>query len=473
MRSLHPTVMADRPGAPLSRRTVLAAAVAVPVAGVSVGAALAEGDRTPRTGRTFHVSRAGSDTANGLSSTRAWRTVEQVNKALADGTIGRGDRVLFRRGDTFYGTIDAIPPASNAGRQLVFGAYGAGALPQLSNYKVCNDPAGWSSYDAETWRIDLSANSGAYTGNTASDDVNAGFIRVSGKIRGGKRFELGALAADWDFYSDNEQYLYVRHGENPALADSIRVAVNGNIVTAQSSVAVRDLELVGTGGHGFRSPGLNSDITLSGCVIHEIGGSQLIYDGGPANTRYGNGVEIWIGASNVSVTGTEIYDAYDVGVTLQGTATDTQRGWTDVHIDGCTIHNCTQSLEMWCAGTGTGSGYGFTDCSFADNDCRQAGYSWGAAVRPDKAGKSTHLLFYDTQLPCDGLSITGNTFYDAAHNYTYFAHTAPPAGMVVDNNDISLRTGTKLEYQRAETIANAAAWTAATGLDQHSTFTVI
>jgi hypothetical protein len=94
-------------------------------------------------------------------------------------------------------------------------------------------------------------------------------------------------------------------------------------------------------------------------------------------------------------------------------------------------------------------------------------------VRPDKTGKSTHLLFYDTQLPCAGLSITGNTFIDAAQNYTYFAHTAPPVGMVVDNNQISLKAGTKLEYQRAETIEQSAAWAAATGLDQHSTFTVV
>jgi hypothetical protein len=97
----------------------------------------------------------------------------------------------------------------------------------------------------------------------------------------------------------------------------------------------------------------------------------------------------------------------------------------------------------------------------------------GAVARPDKAGKSTHLLFYDTQLPCSGLSITGNTFVDVAQNYTYFAHTAPPAGMVVDNNAISLYAGTKLEYQRSETIEQAAAWTAAPGLDQHSTFTIL
>jgi hypothetical protein len=458
-------------GTPLKRRTFLAAALAAPLAGAAVGTASASATGSRATGRTFHVSQAGSDRADGLASTSAWRSVEQVNKALADGGITRGDQVLFHRGDTFYGALDAIPPSKDTTRQLAFGAYGTGALPQLTSYKVCTIAAGWTQYDSQTWRIDLSANSGAYTGNTGSANVNVGFLRVDGVVRARKRFTLDALAGDWDFYSDNTQYLYVRLAGNPALAGVVRAAVDGNLVTAQSSVAVRDLELVGSGGHGFRSPGLISNVTVSGCVIHEIGGSQLL--SGPANTRYGNGVEIWIGGSDISVTSTQIYDAYDVAVTCQGKQTGAQTGWTRVHVTGCTIRNCTQSFEMWCQGTGTGSGYGFTDCSFAGNDCRQAGYSWGAGVRPDTAGKGTHLLFYDTELPCGGLSITDNTFYDAAQNYTYFAHTAPPAGMVVDKNRVSLLAGTKLEYQRAETIANAAAWTAATGLDRTSTFTVL
>ena len=291
-------------------------------------------------------------------------------------------------------------------------------------------------------------------------------------IKAAKFFALASLAADWDFYNDS-QYLYVRLGSNPASAGDIRVAVDGNLVTAQSAVAVDGLELRGSGGHGFRTPGLQNNVTLSNTVIAEIGGSQLIYTGGPANTRYGNGVEIWIGGSNVTVTGCTISDVYDVGVTCQGTQSGAQVGWSNVHITNSSITNCTQSFEMWCAGAGTATGSGFTNCSFANNHCTGAGRGWGAVARPDKAGKSTHLLFYDTQLPCSGLSITGNTFIDAAQNYTYFAHTAPPAGMVVDNNAISLYANTKLEYQRTETIEQAAAWTAATGLDQHSTFAIL
>jgi hypothetical protein len=459
-------------GQPVARRKVLASALAVPlVAGAGQPGWWPSGQRPRRlAGTSFYVCAMGSDSANGRTPATAWATIARVNQALAAGTVSRGDSVHFRCGETFYGTLSSIPVAADTEPILTFDSFGSGARPVLSNYKICTKTSGWVATADNVWRIDLSAGSGAYTGNTSSTNTNVGFLRVAGAIKGGKKFDLASLAADWDFYSDNSKFLYVRAPANPALSGDVRAAVDGNIVTAHSSTAVRGLELRGSGGHGFRVPGLDGNIVLDNCVIHEIGGSQLIYTGGPANTRYGNGVEIWIGASNVSVTGNEIADVYDVAVTCQGTQTATQLGWNNVHITGNQIHNCTQSFEMWCDGT---TGTGFVNCSFANNTCSMAGYSWAAAVRPDKAGKSTHLLFYDTQLPCGGLAITGNSFHDAAQNYSYLSSVKPPAGMVVDHNTISLLAGTKLEFQRSETIEQASAWTAATGLDVHSTFSVI
>jgi len=463
----------------ISRRNILkaagTAAAAVPLVGGLSGAAQAAGTRKPvrpHCATSFYVSSAGSDTANGLSTSTPWRTVSKVNQALSAGTIVRGDCVSFRQGDEFFGTINSIPVAAVTDPVLTFGSYGSGARPRISNYKVCSSSAGWSQDSTNLWKIDISAGSGAYTGNTTSTNVNVGFIRVNGVIKGFKKFDLASVANDWDFYDDGTKYLYVHLGANPALSGDVRAAVDGNIFTAQSAVAVRGLELCGSGGHGFRAPAPDGSITLDNSVIHEIGGSQLIYNGGPPLTRYGNGIEIWIGASDISITGNQVYDVYDVGVTYQGSQVGAQLGWTNVHATNNTIHNCTQSFEMWSDGTNMNAGSGFVNCSFANNTCSSAGSSWGAAVRPDTAGKSTHLLFYDTQLPTD-LAITGNTFYDAVQNYCYLSSTNPPAGMVVDNNVISLRAGTKLQYQRAQTIEQAAAWTAASGMDAHSTFKII
>lgn len=76
---------------------------------------------------TYYVSAAGSDSNSGTSEGSAWQTIDKVNAA----TLSAGDQVLFRRGDTFRGTL--TPHASGtSGNPIRFDAYGSGALPVLS-----------------------------------------------------------------------------------------------------------------------------------------------------------------------------------------------------------------------------------------------------------------------------------------------------------------------------------------------------
>jgi hypothetical protein len=172
----------------------------------------------------------------------------------------------------------------------------------------------------------------------------------------------------------------------------------------------------------------------------------------------------------VSITSNEIFDVYDVAVTYQGGQTTTALGWENVHTTGNYIHNCNQSFEIWCKGDPL-TGTGLVNCSFTDNTCEEAGRSWGMPVRPDWVGTGTHLLFYQTELACD-VTITGNTFYDAVSNYCYFAFPIP-GDITIDDNNISLLTGTRLQAQSATTIDNASTWVSATGIDVNSSFTVL
>jgi hypothetical protein len=75
---------------------------------------------------------------------------------------------------------------------------------------------------------------------------------------------------------------------------------------------------------------------------------------------------------------------------------------------GNTIENCNQSLEVWSRGT-PAAGTGHIRCAFTDNECRDAGISWAANIRPDQAGMGTHLLTYDVELPCD-IEVARNSF---------------------------------------------------------------
>jgi hypothetical protein len=74
----------------------------------------------------YYLSNAGDDANNGTSAATPWRTLAHLSAQLGGvsgtwGTISDGDRVYFRRGDTFRGTI-AFAAYNNNG--ITFDAYG-------------------------------------------------------------------------------------------------------------------------------------------------------------------------------------------------------------------------------------------------------------------------------------------------------------------------------------------------------------
>jgi len=79
----------------------------------------------------YYVSSAGNDAANGLSESTAWKTIGKVNSAFS--AFQPGDRILFRRGDTFYGTLK-VTRSGLAGNPITIGAYGSGNRPVISGF---------------------------------------------------------------------------------------------------------------------------------------------------------------------------------------------------------------------------------------------------------------------------------------------------------------------------------------------------
>jgi len=74
-------------------------------------------------GKTYYVSAAGSDAADGLTTGTPWASISKVNAK----TFIAGDTILFRGGDSFSGQI-YVPPgvAANATYKLTFSSYGTG-----------------------------------------------------------------------------------------------------------------------------------------------------------------------------------------------------------------------------------------------------------------------------------------------------------------------------------------------------------
>jgi len=71
----------------------------------------------------------GSDSNDGTSEEASWETITKVNNA----SFSSGDRILFKRGETWTG-IGLVVPANN----LSFGDYGSGSLPIIDGDRTVN-----------------------------------------------------------------------------------------------------------------------------------------------------------------------------------------------------------------------------------------------------------------------------------------------------------------------------------------------
>ena len=74
-------------------------------------------------GNTYYISADGDDSKTGLSPGKAWQSIERVNEQ----DFAPGDRILFRSGDTFQGTITLTSEESGTeSTRLIVSSFGDG-----------------------------------------------------------------------------------------------------------------------------------------------------------------------------------------------------------------------------------------------------------------------------------------------------------------------------------------------------------
>lgn len=110
---------------------------------------------------TYYVSDAGNDSNSGLTTALPWKSITKVNSA----TFLNGDRILFRRGDTFVGTL-TLSKSSVSGSPIVYGAYGTGAKPVITSMQTLS---GWTLHSGKIYKVSgIPANCGVVTINGVS-----------------------------------------------------------------------------------------------------------------------------------------------------------------------------------------------------------------------------------------------------------------------------------------------------------------
>ena len=84
-----------------------------------------------------------------------WRTITKLNSIML--TLQPGDKILFKRGESFDGSI-VVTASGSSTMPIIFGAYGAGNKPVINGFATLS---GWSQARSNVWEADFSPASGS------------------------------------------------------------------------------------------------------------------------------------------------------------------------------------------------------------------------------------------------------------------------------------------------------------------------
>jgi hypothetical protein len=93
----------------------------------------------------YYLAYSGDDAAEGTSPAAAWKTIDRLNTFFP--YLQPGDSILFRRGDTFYGSIIA-KTSGNRQQPIVISAYGNGKAPLITGFTTI---ANWQPEKNGIW----------------------------------------------------------------------------------------------------------------------------------------------------------------------------------------------------------------------------------------------------------------------------------------------------------------------------------
>lgn len=322
-------------------------------------------------------------------------------------TIKTGDTILFKCGDTFFGSVCPRIIYTND-KKITVSCYGEGARPTISAYKYV--AKNWEKYSENIYRIDILDESN-YSGYTYLDHnaFNIGFIEDDiGNKYYHKRISVDRLTEEYDFYSDGERYIYFRSDRDPYEAlGGLKLAVNAKLFILASNMDISNLRFACTGGHALQIGGSPTrNVRISNCLIEDIGGSYLNPE---YEERYGNGIEFYAcDAENIEIIDNIIRNVYDVAFTIQG---DAGSGMNVLVHDNVFVNNA-QDSEIWEGSAAAG----VINYQFYSNISINQGRGWGYDARPDQDA-SAHILFYEYFPKTADIRFHHNSIYNPRRVY--------------------------------------------------------
>ncbi len=368
----------------------------------------------------YYVSNNGDDSNNGTSPDSPFKTIHKVNQLL----LRSGDVILFERNSVFR-----MDEALHLYGGVSYGAYGEGEKPlMLGSVRDYADASVWKATESPAiWVIDLPLD-------------EAGMVNFNNDTSiGWRRFGMEELKADGDYFHDLENgvlYLYCSEGNPGKIFNNIEIATMSELFYGLNvnHITVDNISFKYTTFGPFLF-GNNKEINITNCEIGWVGGKVYTknHDG---YIRYGNAIQFWYRAYDISVTNCYIYQIFDAALTFQGCGDD-RAEFVDITFKDNLIEYCSMNIEYWAGQKGESFDPMLKDIYINNNIIRFGGYGWGGIQRPDQfdqaliLGWNRHyndmenfnindnildcadccIIFQISPKEQNGLNVYGNTYY--------------------------------------------------------------
>ena len=324
----------------------------------------------------------GDDNNSGTSPSSPWKTLNKVNTA----SISSGSAVLFKCGCVWRaktGECTAGDPNKGVLRcknGVTYGSYGSGPKPVIVgsyyNYKYRT----WTQEgNTNVWKTSINL-----SGNSHGNDV--GIIVYNYSRIGKMTLKKADLANEGDFWcrepsgnDGGDGYVYVYCTQDPSTRwNSIEIGQKRNLCDLANNCTVNNICFKYGGLHGLTASNLRA-VCISNC--------EIVYIGGAYNeSRLGNGVEFGLTAADCRVKYCYVHECYDAGLTFQCWG-DYTGSFESISFYNNLIENCNYSIEFFT----TNNSDLIKDIYIMNNICRGAGYGWSYDER-EGYGKDTSSI---------------------------------------------------------------------------------
>ncbi len=373
-------------------------------------------DPTLATGKVYYISSAnGNDSNDGLSPDKAWRTLSNLEKSVANDSliisaVEKGSTVLFERGSVFgrsHETNNSGGHALIGYSDIIYGAYGEGDKPVFTMAHDTAASMDWVESDKgeNIWCLrnnlpnkdgvpsyydigSIAINGGSLWGikilptkplemwSSGSVTEELGFVTNGEETFHTEQRELtsvgNVLKNNLEFlqdYTNGALYMYCDKGNPGEIYEDITISLLGDGISIGSeNTTIHNLAVKHVGSFGVSGDSA-ANVKLVGVEFEWIGGSL---QGSDDCTRFGNAYQNWGDCDGVLVKDCYVDQVYDAGFTTQGSGK-----MVNFTVEGCVIENTMMGIEMFNQVSEYDPEPEFNNLFFKGNYFRDGGYGFG------------------------------------------------------------------------------------------------